>query len=66
MLKKYMNNSNENHYIRLFSGRGPIITKLHIRRKHTGIVGLIFEDYNCDKFRAREQLKIINNLTHVF
>ena len=36
-------------------GRGPIINKLHVMYKRTGIFGSIFEEDNCDKFIARKQ-----------
>ena len=34
--------------------RGPIINKLHIMYKRTGILGSIFEEDNCDKFIAEK------------
>ena len=37
------------------TGRGPIIKKLYVMYKHTGILGSIFEEDNCDNFIAREQ-----------
>jgi hypothetical protein len=34
---------------------GPIIAKLHVLCKPTGIFGPIFEKDNCEKFIARQQ-----------
>jgi hypothetical protein len=43
---------------------GPIIAKLHVLCKPTGIFGPIFEKDNCEKFIARRQGKFCFQHVH--